>query len=81
MLGHMGLSGGIDSALTAAIAVEAGVADVLGVLMPSCYLSSRSVDDALEPARNLGMETLTLPIADIMRTYDGVLAEPSALPR
>jgi NAD+ synthase/NAD+ synthase (glutamine-hydrolysing) len=72
----LGLSGGIDSALTAAVAVEAmGTANVLGVLMPSCYSSAGSVDDALELARNLGMETLTLPIADIMRTYDCVLAD------
>ncbi len=72
----LGLSGGIDSALTAAIAVEAmGAADVLGVLMPSCYSSVGSVEDALALARNLGIGTITLPISDIMRTYDCVLAE------
>jgi NAD+ synthase/NAD+ synthase (glutamine-hydrolysing) len=72
----LGLSGGIDSALTAAIAAEAvGPENVLGVLMPSCYSSGGSVDDSLELARNLGIKTLTLPIAEIMQTYDGVLAE------
>jgi NAD+ synthase (glutamine-hydrolysing) len=72
----LGLSGGIDSALTAAIAAEAvGPENVLGVLMPSRYSSSGSVDDSLELARNLGIRTLTLPISDIMQTYDGVLGE------
>lgn len=72
----LGLSGGIDSALTAAIAAEAmGAANVLGVLMPSCYSSAGSVEDSLELARNLSIETSTLPIAEIMRTYDCVLAE------
>lgn len=72
----LGLSGGIDSALTAAIAAEAvGPENVLGVLMPSRYSSSGSVDDSVELARNLGIQTLTLPISGIMETYDGVLAE------
>jgi len=72
----LGLSGGIDSALTAAIAAEAvGPQNVLGVLMPSRYSSSGSVDDSVELARNLGIQTLTLPISGIMETYDGVLAE------
>jgi NAD+ synthase (glutamine-hydrolysing) len=72
----LGLSGGIDSALTAAIAAEAvGSRNVLGVLMPSCYSSTGSVEDSLALARNLGIETLTLPIREIMRTYDCVLAD------
>jgi len=72
----LGLSGGIDSALTAAIAAEAvGPENVLGVMMPSCYSSQGSVDDSIELARNLGIRTLTLPIADIMRTYDCVLED------
>jgi NAD+ synthase/NAD+ synthase (glutamine-hydrolysing) len=71
----LGLSGGIDSALTAAIAVDAmGAENVLGVLMPSKYSSEGSVDDSLELARNLGIRTVTLPISEIMRTYEGVLA-------
>jgi NAD+ synthase (glutamine-hydrolysing) len=72
----LGLSGGIDSALTAAIAAEAvGPENVLGVLMPSRYSSGGSVDHSVELARNLGIRTLTLPITDIMQTYDGLLAE------
>jgi len=72
----LGLSGGIDSALTAAIAAEAmGPENTLGVLMPSCYSSAGSVDDSLALARNLGIETITLPISDIMRTYDCVLQD------
>jgi len=72
----LGLSGGIDSALTAAIAADAvGPENVLGVLMPSCYSSTGSVDDSIELARNLGIRTLTLPIAGIMETYDSVLTE------
>ena len=71
----LGLSGGIDSALTAAIAAEAmGARNVLGVLMPSCYSSAGSVEDSLALARKLGIEILTLPITEIMRTYDCVLA-------
>ena len=55
----LGLSGGIDSALTAAIAADAlGPENVLGVLMPSPYSSQGSVDDSLELARNLGIRTL-----------------------
>ena len=71
----LGLSGGVDSALTAAIAAEAmGPENVLGVMMPSVYSSAGSVDDSVELARNLGIQTLTLPIADIMKTYDATLA-------
>ena len=63
----VGLSGGIDSALTAAIAVEAlGAAHVLGVLMPSPFSSRGSVDDSLDLAGRLGIETLTLPIDGVM---------------
>ena len=72
----LGLSGGIDSALTAAIAADAmGPENVLGVMMPSVYSSRGSVDDSAELARNLGIQTLVLPIADIMKTYDGVLTD------
>ncbi len=59
----LGLSGGIDSALTAVIAVDAlGAAAVHGVLMPSRYSSQGSIDDARALADNLGIQTLTLPI-------------------
>jgi NAD+ synthase (glutamine-hydrolysing) len=70
----LGLSGGIDSALTAAIAAEAlGASRVLGVLMPSPYSSQGSLDDARALAANLGIETLTLPIAPLMETFDDTL--------
>ena len=73
----LGLSGGIDSALTAAIAADAmGPENVLGVMMPSTYSSQGSVDDSVELARHLGIRVITLPIAGIMKTYDAVLAEP-----
>ena len=72
----LGLSGGIDSALTAAIAVEAlGAANVLGVLMPSPFSSRGSVDDSLALARNLGIETLTLPIESAMQAMEETLAD------
>jgi NAD+ synthase/NAD+ synthase (glutamine-hydrolysing) len=72
----LGLSGGIDSALTAAIAADAvGPGNVLGVMMPSCYSSPGSVADSEALARNLGIKTLTLPISEIMGTYQEVLAE------
>ena len=71
----LGLSGGIDSALTAAIAAEAmGPENVLGVMMPSRYSSPGSVSDAAELARNLGIKTLILPIESIMGTYSETLA-------
>ena len=72
----LGLSGGIDSALTAAIAAEAlGAKNVLGVLMPSPYSSKASVDDSLELAGRLGIKTLAIPITDIMAAFDRALAE------
>jgi NAD+ synthase/NAD+ synthase (glutamine-hydrolysing) len=71
----LGLSGGIDSALTAAIAADAmGPENVLGVMMPSIYSSDGSVTDSQVLARNLGIETMTLPISPIMQTYDETLA-------
>jgi NAD+ synthase/NAD+ synthase (glutamine-hydrolysing) len=79
----LGLSGGIDSALTAAIAADAfGAPQVLGVLMPSPFSSQGSIDDALALAHNLGIDTLTLPIAPAMQAIEGTLAEAFAgLPR
>ncbi|MBC7972421.1 MAG: NAD+ synthase [Verrucomicrobia bacterium] len=71
----IGLSGGIDSALVAAIAVEAlGCANVLGVLMPSTYSSDHSIKDALALAANLGIHTETLPIGELMQAYDHTFA-------
>jgi len=72
----LGLSGGIDSALVAAIASCAiGSENVLGVLMPSPYSSDHSVNDALELARNLGIAIAQLPISDLMETYDRTLTD------
>jgi len=72
----LGLSGGVDSALTAAIAADAmGPENVIGVMMPSKYSSAGSVDDSVLLARNLGIHTITLPISGIMETYDHVLAD------
>lgn len=67
----LGLSGGIDSSLVAAIAAAAiGAENVLGVLMPSPYSSDHSVKDALELAQNLGIKTEIIPIGDLMQGYD-----------
>ncbi len=72
----LGLSGGIDSALVATIATAAiGPEQVLGVLMPSPYSSDHSVADALELAKNLGIQTQSLPIGNLMSTYDHTFAE------
>jgi NAD+ synthase (glutamine-hydrolysing) len=73
----LGLSGGIDSSLVAAIAVSAlGPQNVLGVLMPSPFTSPESVQDAMALAQNLGIKTLTLNITDIMNSFDQGLAKP-----
>ncbi|MDR2124804.1 MAG: NAD+ synthase [Desulfovibrio sp.] len=72
----LGLSGGIDSSLTAAAATLAlGPDKVLGLLMPSPYSSGHSLADALVLARNLGIETRTLSIEPVMSAYDVVLAD------
>jgi NAD+ synthase/NAD+ synthase (glutamine-hydrolysing) len=77
--GLLGLSGGIDSALTAAVAAEAlGTDRLLGVLMPSPYSSRGSIDDSLELAAALGIETLTLPIEDAMQAMERTLADAFA---
>jgi NAD+ synthetase len=71
----LGLSGGIDSALVAAIAAAAlGKENVLGVLMPSPYSSEHSISDALALAENLGIKTNTLPIGELMQGFDHTLA-------
>jgi len=72
----LGLSGGIDSAVTCAIAARAlGPERVTGLLMPSPYSSDHSVSDALDLARRLGVTTHTLPIEEPMRAFDDTLAE------
>ncbi len=75
----VGLSGGIDSALVAAIAVEAlGAENVMGVGMPSEYSSTGSVEDARRLAENLGVRIEVLTIHDVfqgyMRTLDPMFA-------
>ena len=66
----LGLSGGIDSALTAAIACRAvGSENVFGITMPSEYSSSGSVDDSLELAKNLGMECSIVPIKGLFTCF------------
>ena len=66
----LGLSGGIDSALTACVAVDAlGSENVVGVLMPSEFSSRGSVDDAEQLGKNLGIELLTIPIAEVFDAY------------
>jgi len=73
----IGLSGGIDSAVVAVLACEALEAEnVLGVLMPSWFSSPDSVTDAEELANNLGMETVTLPIARPVASVETLLTEP-----
>jgi len=66
----LGLSGGIDSAVTAAIAVCAlGKENVTGITMPSMYSSEGSVDDSVKLARNLDIEFLNIPIIDMFNSY------------
>lgn len=72
----LGLSGGIDSALVAAIAVEAvGRENVLGVLMPSPYSSAGSIEDSLLLAGNLRISTRKLPISDTMDAFQRTLSD------
>jgi len=67
----IGLSGGIDSAVTAAIAVEAlGAAHVTGIAMPSQFSSQGSIDDARALADNLGIAFHVVPIEPIYQPYE-----------
>ncbi len=71
----IGLSGGIDSSLTATIAVDAlGKDNVKGVLMPSQFTSRESIEDAQELAENLGIEIFIFPIKDIFNKYMDILS-------
>ncbi len=66
----IGLSGGIDSSMTAAIAADAlGAESVLGVAMPSEFSSSHSIEDAKALAANLGIEMIEIPVASTYRAY------------
>lgn len=70
----IGLSGGIDSALVAAIAVEAlGKENVIGVTMPSKFNSADTISDAGILAKNLGMEFHTIPIAQTLSAFHHAL--------
>src|SRR5262249_54131342 len=75
----IGLSGGIDSSLVAAIATDAlGPDHVVGVLMPSRFSSAGSIPDAEALAEQLGIRTLTIPIEPAHAAFLGMLAEPFA---
>ncbi len=71
----VGLSGGIDSAVVAAIAVDAlGAENVLGVSMPGPFSSAGSKSDAASLVKNLGMQVITLPITSVFEEYKRALA-------
>jgi len=73
----IGLSGGIDSALTAAVAVDAlGAAQVRGVRLPSRFTSRASQDDAAESAKLLGISLETIPIEALVTAAEATLAPP-----
>jgi len=72
----LGLSGGVDSAVTAVIAVDAlGAENVTGVSMPSPYSSRGSIDDSLTLARNLGIKCLEIPITDSYKVFKAQFKE------
>jgi len=67
----LGISGGIDSALTAAVAVEAlGAKNVLGITMPSRFNSPETIADAKKVADNLGFKLMTIPIEPILTPFN-----------
>ncbi len=73
----IGLSGGIDSSLVAAVAADAlGPDHVVGILMPSRFSSPGSVSDAEALAQNLGLRTMTVPIEAAHAAFLSMLAEP-----
>ncbi len=72
----LGLSGGLDSAIVAALAVEAlGAENVLAVLMPSVYSTTHSIKDAMDLVDNTGCQHLVLPIKDIAQSFEDTLQE------
>jgi len=72
----VGLSGGMDSSLTAVIAADAlGPEHVVGVAMPTRYSSAHSLEDARQVAENLGIRLLVIPIDDTFQAYLDMLAE------
>jgi NAD+ synthase (glutamine-hydrolysing) len=75
----IGLSGGIDSAITAAIAVAAlGPENVIGITMPSKFNSPDTISDAELCAKNLGMQFLTIPIGQILEQFNKSLDQAPA---
>ena len=76
----LGLSGGVDSALSAAVAVDALGADkVWGVMLPSRYTSAESLEDAEENARLLGCRHDVIPIVPAVEAFDKMLPEMSGV--
>jgi len=72
----VGLSGGVDSAVTAVIAADAlGAENVTGVCMPSPYSSRGSIDDARGLARNLGIKLFEIPITDAFQVFKAQFKE------
>jgi NAD+ synthase (glutamine-hydrolysing) len=72
----IGLSGGVDSALTAVLAVDAlGAENVWGLFMPSPYTSQDSYDDVVDLGRGLAISVRTIPITTLFDTYRHALAE------
>jgi NAD+ synthase (glutamine-hydrolysing) len=66
----IGLSGGLDSSLVAAIAVDAiGKENVTGIFMPSPYTSKESREDAYELSKNLGIKIIEVPVSKILKIY------------
>ena len=75
----LGLSGGIDSSLTACVAVDAlGPDNVVGVLMPSRFTSRASLEDACELAEALGIRTYELPIEAVQQAFEATLTDAFA---
>ena len=72
----LGLSGGIDSALTACVAVDAlGSENVAGVMMPSEFSSRGSIEDSESLGKNLGIDLLTVPITGVLEAYKATLKD------
>lgn len=72
----LGMSGGVDSSFTAAVACEAiGAENVTGLLLPSRFSSEHSVKDALHLCQNLGCKSLIMPIKHVHSCYDQTIAD------
>lgn len=72
----LGLSGGLDSAIVAALAVEAlGAENVLAVLMPSVYSTEHSLKDAMDLVNNTSCQHIVLPIKDITQSFEDTLSD------